>query len=257
MRRWRRAFAPRRGFKAALWRGLSRELGPAASSPFLVFARVAVPALSLFLAFGGVSAYAYSSPEVTPEHPLYAVKRGVEGLDKVMAIGAKAREAARLRRLDHRLAEAERLRLKKRNAQKSLAEINRELEAGNAAAAEVVRSEPTRGMVEGAEEDIFERLENLTVQSVGLESSGVPNLISEDARRIKRRLTRTPEPAARRFLEARLERRQQALENVAIRIEEGEIEPPAFLENRPAFAADLLEEAKRIDEPPEFDEFPE
>ncbi len=214
-RRFRRALAPRRGFRRALWRTLEAELRPAPAGFFAVhrFARVAVPASVIILAFGGTSTYAYASSEVTPDHPLYGLRRGVEAVEERAAVTPRLKAAAQARRLEHRLAEAERATAKDGRVEQALVGVEDEFRAGKEPDAATAR--PVLDAVMKADDAAIGRLEKLAERKPAQALTAVRRVIQDDAERIKRRLTGMKDERAKAFLEGRLARRKEALMRIA------------------------------------------
>lgn len=72
--------------------------------------RFAAAALSVVLLFSvGTSAYAYSSDEVTPDHPLYGVRQTVESVEEAVALTPAWKERVRQKHLIRKQKEIERM----------------------------------------------------------------------------------------------------------------------------------------------------
>lgn len=221
LRRLRRATAPRREFRAGLWKRLERETLRVPRHAFRpAWMRLAPVALASFvlLASGGTGAYAYASPEVTPEHPLYPVRRGIERAEETVAFSPDAKAAARMRRMAHRLAEAERLAARDGKVDAVLAEMDREFAEADAEPRALPRLQAMRAM-EKTDDKAIARLEAIAAARPDRALPAVRLLIQGDAERIRAKLERVQEPELRRFLERQLLRRRQALERVVERLE--------------------------------------
>jgi len=109
--------APRPEFRSALRAKLSAayeaRYPSAASSPLLKFAAAGVCVVVLFFGMG-TGVYAYESPEVTPDHPLYFMKSGMEQMEGRFAKTPEARAKFHAKMMDRRLKEAERFFQKNR-----------------------------------------------------------------------------------------------------------------------------------------------
>jgi hypothetical protein len=75
-----------------------------------VLMRFAAAALSIVILFSvGTSAYAYSSDEVTPDHPLYGVRQTVESAEEAIAVTPAWKERVRQKHLIRKQKEIERM----------------------------------------------------------------------------------------------------------------------------------------------------
>ena len=72
----------------------------------------AVCAIVLLLS-GGTSAYAYSSDEVLPDHPLYGLRETVESVEEKVAITQDSKQAVQRKLLQRRLKEIRSMRQRK------------------------------------------------------------------------------------------------------------------------------------------------
>lgn len=77
---------------------------------FAGMTRFAAAALSIVLVFGiGASAYAYSSEEVTPEHPLYGLRQAVEVAEETVAVTPAWKERVIKKHLERKQKEIQKM----------------------------------------------------------------------------------------------------------------------------------------------------
>lgn len=86
--------------------------------------RFAAAGSALVLSLGlGTTAYAYSSDDVTPEHPLYPVRSAVENVEEAVAVTPTLKQAVQKQLVQRRLREVQVLETKKaslpRNAEEA------------------------------------------------------------------------------------------------------------------------------------------
>lgn len=171
--------------------------------------RFGVPALVVIFALGGTGAYAYESESVTPEHPLYPVRRAVEKIEAVATVRSpKASIEARERRVTHRLEEAKRLQPGTPFFSEVLAEVDREL-------AETTSSETpisVEEVVRQIDEKTFNHLEGIAKKDPKQALPVIERFIVNDAERIERHLPQQTTAARRQFFAERLTRRRASLE---------------------------------------------
>ena len=223
VRRLRRAFSPRSGFGRELWRVLQAEM-PVLERKFAP-ARLAWGAafsIIVFSTLGGTGAYAYTSPEVVPSHPLYNVKRGLEEIDEKVALSDAARQTARERRIAHRLAEAERLAGKDSRFERVLDDIDRELEK----VFEIKNSSTRGGLMDSAEltdEKVIGNLSEIASKNTENVLPSIEQVIVKDAQRIQDNLPAVRQEDAKAFLLRRLRARQDVLNGMIVELESGQI----------------------------------
>ena len=102
--------APRSEFKKELWSELDSAWNGfyPQSSGFGWKRMVAIPLAALVLFFTtGAGVYAYASPNVTEDTPLYPVKRGIENVEGQFMISPEAKSQFHARMLERRINEAE------------------------------------------------------------------------------------------------------------------------------------------------------
>lgn len=78
-------------FRVRLWQRLDAQAAPVLThKPW--YKRMTIPALAsaALILFGG-SGYAYAAPSVTPEHPLYGIKSGIERVEGGVHFSAEGR----------------------------------------------------------------------------------------------------------------------------------------------------------------------
>jgi hypothetical protein len=98
--------------------------------------RFAAAALSIVLVFGiGASAYAYSSEEVTPDHPLYGLRQAVEVAEEAIAVTPAWKERVIKKHLERKQREIQRMldrrpELKERPEGKALMNVEQILKEG-------------------------------------------------------------------------------------------------------------------------------
>lgn len=100
---------PRRNLKNEIWLKLRQESGlalPRFSRP-LVFQPAFLALILFLLGSFGAGAYAYTSPEVIEDHPLYPIKQGVEKLELRLARSQEKQATVKLKLVERRLREAE------------------------------------------------------------------------------------------------------------------------------------------------------
>lgn len=80
-----RSASPRRAYVGALQKTLQAEMGHPVR--WIDWKNVTVATLtSLSLIVGGTGVYAYSSDEVTPDHPLYSLRQEIESVEEEAAV---------------------------------------------------------------------------------------------------------------------------------------------------------------------------
>jgi hypothetical protein len=111
LKRLGRRGQPSKSFVDALQQKLiEKGAAPARITYQMPMMRYAAAALSIVILFGaGTSAYAYSSDEVTPDHPLYGVRQAVESVEETVAITPAWKERIRQKHLARKQKEIERM----------------------------------------------------------------------------------------------------------------------------------------------------
>lgn len=105
----RKRSKPSKEFKKELWSELSVAWGREYPRMSIFWRRaIAVPmaAIVLFVTMG-TGVYAYSSPEVTEDTPLYPVKRGIESVEERFHRSSQSRSKFHARMAERRIAEGE------------------------------------------------------------------------------------------------------------------------------------------------------
>ncbi|MCH8049450.1 hypothetical protein IH979_01930 [Patescibacteria group bacterium] len=104
-----RESAPAKDFKQALKAELDYEFNKLYPSAVPNWRRaLAMPvALGIVLVTMGMGTYAYASPEVTEDHALYRVKRGIERIEQEFKRSPEARAKFHARMMERRIAEGE------------------------------------------------------------------------------------------------------------------------------------------------------
>ena len=93
--------------------------------PKAVFKYATAFVLVFFMGTSGVGAYAYSSPDVNVDHPLYPVKQGMENVEMGFAWSPEGKSQMHMKKAMRRLDEAEKLHIRFRDNP----EIERDAEA--------------------------------------------------------------------------------------------------------------------------------
>ncbi len=213
-----RALRPRRGFKNELWRKLEAEravsapLGNAWRIPR--FARVAVPAFSVLLVFGATGAYAYASSDVLPSTPLYGVKIGLEKVEAAVALTPKQKNSALVRRLAHRLAEAEKVSKTAADYEPLVSEINKDFSTAIDADPDIVKSKKVLNLLEKADDKVLNSIEADVTGDPDKFNGVARKLFVNDSRKIADKLRQTRNPKTRRFLSQRLVEREAVLKRI-------------------------------------------
>ncbi len=102
---------PSRDFVMSLEQRLKQENGHPAW--WIQWSRVAAIGASTFvLLASGTGAYAYTSDEVLPNHPLYGLREGIEQVETKLAVSPERKTKIRIKHLQRRLEEARKLQRK-------------------------------------------------------------------------------------------------------------------------------------------------
>lgn len=125
----KRSSAPRKEFKQALKAELSAEFDAAYPGMRLNWTRMLAAPVAVFVLVitMGTGTYAYASPEVTPEHSLYPVKKTIERVEGEFQRTPEARAKFHARMMERRIAEAEVLQRKKQIVGAHVQEVANEL----------------------------------------------------------------------------------------------------------------------------------
>ncbi|TAK04779.1 hypothetical protein EPO33_02160 [Patescibacteria group bacterium] len=216
----RRATAPRPEFRHALALRLEAERFLHGAPPrffwLLSPQTVAVPLIIvLVLAASGTTSYAYASDSVTDGHPLYGVKRAVEGASVAAAptSAMKARMEAQL--AERRMRELEQLFDKRVAPVRTMEAADAALErAGDAA----FRLPPTQRpqiliRIHRADQHATRTFELLMVERPD-DAALIRRHMEANVARMRERALALQEAERRAVLEERLERRAQILERL-------------------------------------------
>lgn len=111
LKRLGRRGQPSKAFVDALQQKLIEKGAAPTRTAFQVpMLRFAAAALSVVILFSvGTSAYAYSSDEVTPDHPLYGIRQTVETVEEAIAVTPAWKERVRQKHLERKQKEIERM----------------------------------------------------------------------------------------------------------------------------------------------------
>ncbi len=124
-----RSSAPSKRFKQCLRYKLEAELISQGDTPvvFYKFVLVPVAVICLFVATG-TGAFAYASPAIVIDHPLYQVKQGIEGLEERFATTPERKARYYLKMANRRLSEGEEYLVRQELPPALVAEIDAHLE---------------------------------------------------------------------------------------------------------------------------------
>lgn len=115
----------------------------------------------------GTGAYAYSSEEVVPDHPLYPVRQSIEQVEQTLAVTDEAKSRVELKQLARRVKEAQKL-----------GELQRPLKAERLAQI----SEKITAAVKRVEERTDKRQEGLRRKAAQLERAHLELLVRSEAK---------------------------------------------------------------------------
>jgi len=110
LKQLRRRSKPSGAFKVVLWKELDAEFTSLYPTRLRVrlFRMVSIPVAVLVLGLTtGASSYAYASPNVTEDHTLYPVKRGIELVESHLQFSNTGRAKYQTRMMERRLSEME------------------------------------------------------------------------------------------------------------------------------------------------------
>lgn len=130
LKKLRKESAPRKEFKKELWSELDltwKKEYPAMRFSWIRAFAVPLAALALFVTMG-TGVYAYSSPEVTEDTPLYPVKRGIESVEERFHRSSKAQAHFHARMVERRINEGEVMLRRGHISRAQLLEIANELD---------------------------------------------------------------------------------------------------------------------------------
>lgn len=82
-------------------------------APMMIWRMASATLAIVLLLSGGTSAYAYSSDEVLPDHPLYGLRETVESVEEKVAITQDSKQAVQRKLLQRRLKEIQIMRQRK------------------------------------------------------------------------------------------------------------------------------------------------
>lgn len=200
LHRARRAFAPRRVFRAALRRDLLAQLPGRVWRPSFVLA----PLCSLVLVLSSVTGvYAYDNPDVTPDHPLYFAKQGVEKVVEAVAVTPRLKEQAREHRVAQRISEARRLAKRERSIAPILPQLTLELEHDQ----DMATTTPK-------DEDAVEALVMIASEHPTSTARDVQKFLRREVQKMERREQEKATTTIDLLREQRLIRRQKMLQTV-------------------------------------------
>lgn len=81
------------------------------TTPWLTWGRMAVSTACIITVLGsGTGAYAYTSDEVVPDHPLYGMRQTIENVEMKLATTEEAKTHVEMKQLNRRIKEAQKLR---------------------------------------------------------------------------------------------------------------------------------------------------
>lgn len=185
--------------------------------------RYALAPICLVLLLGlGTGAYAYNSPGVNEHHPLYALKKGIEKVEKSLVSSPEKKAAYNLKQMQRRLAEIERLQVKNQSFEATLTAYNQAQEAG-LAAAEAVTSNEARGiLIQKITEQGLAHLNRLEQVRIKLPLPAQPPLqliIQKQSKHLEERIQGLQEKQEK-FLEKQLEVFEKIQEELEQRQEE-------------------------------------
>lgn len=154
----RKATAPRKEFKTALWSELSSAWD--AEYPSMRFSwtkAFAVPvAVMVVFVTMGMGTYAYASPGVTDGTALYPVKQGMERVESQFRFSPQARARFHVRMVERRIAEGEVMLRRGQLTDQQIERIKNELGMTQEQLQEARENNQLR---EDVREEIIERLE--------------------------------------------------------------------------------------------------
>ena len=249
---------PNRVFKVELRRELVGSFG---TNPLLGHVlKPAIASLTLVVALGaGTGVYAYNSDDVIPDHPLYGVREGIEGIESSIATHDPSALAATERKhLARRMREIERMRELRRDVdERHIARVTRQIEH----ALQVGDGLPVRSRE--AHDEIVSKLEQRRARLLqrvhdeipeGPKRERIERIIDEDTERLGNRIDQLAEDRKQRFEQVRIrraairERLRPELREAEIRLpESGDLNLPSTIPPVPSEPA--AEEIPEIVEP--------
>lgn len=167
---------------------------------------VAVLATLLATGFAGAGAYAYQSDNVTRQHPLYPLKRGLEKTESVLWQTPASQAQGHLKLSERRLAEAREL-ISKGSSQgldDTLAEAEQELEAAGEDAEKITepeQKERSLGSVKQAGHDKLDKLESVAAEA-SLEDDELTDSLARGLYNLRLRVKKTAATSTKRQPEA-------------------------------------------------------
>lgn len=209
-----RIATPDSKFKKELWLTLdnkAKELYSGVKFGFFnrpAFKYAIIPLVVLFSILG-TGAYAYESPSITEDHPLYSVKQGIEIVESKFKFSAESKAEFHLKMMERRLAENKKLGEKGQYQGQTLKNIFNELDLSLEQIQEIQQTAKKQSLAQALGETdakSLEHLEQLIEQLPEEIQAEIKQLISEQAERLKKKLESLDEEE-RKLFEQNIEKR--------------------------------------------------
>jgi hypothetical protein len=212
----RRRVRPSREFRRALWAELEIKLPRRSFLQALAWQRLAVPIGVLVLSLGATSVYAYTSPSVSWGNPLFQIKGRGENIEDRLANTPEASARLRLKKMQRRMSEAEKIAQTKPDVAEELIDAARgEFTRGLDQAAKIsdikLRKEVLSKFIKGDPEQLT-RIQNIVEKNPARFRDITERLLEAEQRRLADKLIQVKDEEIRTLLERRIKQREMMLD---------------------------------------------
>ena len=214
----RRRVRPSREFRRALWAELEPKLPRRSFLQALAWQRLAVPVGILLLSLGATTAYAYTSPSVAWGNPLFQIKGRGENIEDRLATTPESSARLRLKKMQRRMAEAEKIAETKPEVAEELIDAARgEFIRGLDQAAKIsdvkLRKEVLSKFIKGDPEQLV-RIQNIAEKNPARFRDITERLLEAEQRRLADKLIQVKDEEIRILLERQMIKREAMLDSL-------------------------------------------